>query len=214
VLIKQADQQARVQAVCTMGLNLFRLLMIYLKPVLPQVAEQTEEFLRIPPLRWDDIHHPLLDHDIARFKPLMQRIETSRITAMVEASRENLAAVAAQPAGPLADTPIAPEITIDDFLKVDLRIARIARAEPVEGADKLVRLSLDLGGQTRQVFAGIKTAYRAQDLEGRLTVMVANLAPRKMRFGLSEGMVLAAGDGSGIYLLGADAGAEPGMRVK
>ena len=216
-LAKQPDSESEVQAVCGMGLNLFRVLMIYLKPVLPGLAARVEQFLQIPPLRWSDLSTPLLDHDIAEFKPLMQRVDLARIAAMVEASREQDPAASGEapsPPGPLAAEPIAPPITIEDFAKVDLRVARIVRAEAVAGADKLLRLELDLGGETRQVFAGIKAAYAAEDLPGRLTVMVANLAPRKMRFGVSEGMVLAAGDAGGLYLLSPDDGAEPGMRVK
>jgi len=216
LLAKQPGQDGQVQAVCSMGLNLFRLLLIYLKPVLPQVAAQTEAFLQIPPQRWDDLQQPLLDHTIAPFKPLMQRVETGQIAAMLAASQENLVATRAPagPAGLLASQPIASPITLDEFMKVDLRVARIVEATAVEGADKLVQLTLDLGGETRRVFAGIKSAYRPEELQGRLTVMVANLAPRKMRFGVSEGMVLAANADSGIYLLGVDAGAEPGMRVR
>ncbi len=216
-LAKQPGAEAEVQAVCSQGLNLFRVLIIYLKPVLPGMADQVEQFLQIRPLRWDDVRTPLLDHPIAEFKPLMQRVEMAQITAMVEASRENYPSAEEAPAlptGPLIDDPINPTITMDDFAKVDLRVARIIKAEAVVGADKLVRLELDLGGETRQVFAGIKSAYAPEDLEGRLTVMVANLAPRKMRFGVSEGMVLAAGGQSCIYLLTPDSGAEPGMRVK
>ncbi|RUQ32119.1 MAG: methionine--tRNA ligase [Candidatus Competibacteraceae bacterium] len=216
-LAKQPGAEAEVQAVCSMGLNLFRLLMLYLKPVLPGLAEQVEQFLQIPPLRWEDVSNPLLAHVIAEFKPLMQRVEMAQITAMVEDSRESYPATdeaPVKPDGPLAMDPISPVITIDDFAKIDLRVARIARAEAVAGADKLVRLELDLGGEIRQVFAGIKSAYAPEDLQGRLTVMVANLAPRKMRFGVSEGMVLAAGSRSGIYLLSPDSGAEPGMRVR
>ena len=216
-LAKQPGAEADVQAVCGMGLNLFRVLMIYLKPVLPGMAARVEQFLQIPPLRWSDLDTPLLDHGIAEFTPLMQRVDMARIAAMVEASREgDPASEEALPPspGPLAAEPIAPTISLEDFAKVDLRVARIVRAEAVAGADKLLRLELDLGGETRQVFAGIKSAYAPEDLPGRLTVMVANLAPRKMRFGVSEGMVLAAGDEGGIYLLNPDSGAEPGMRVK
>ncbi|HRZ07265.1 MAG TPA: methionine--tRNA ligase subunit beta, partial [Candidatus Competibacteraceae bacterium] len=216
-LAKQPGAEAEVQAVCSQGLNLFRVLIVYLKPVLPGMAGQVEEFLRIRPLRWDDARTPLLDHPIAEFKPLMQRVEMAQITAMVEASKESFPSAEetpALPAGPLIDDPLSPTITIDDFAKIDLRVARIVKAEAVTGADKLVRLELDLGGETRQVFAGIKSIYAPEDLQGRLTVMVANLAPRKMRFGLSEGMVLAAGGKNGIYLLTPDSGAEPGMRVK
>jgi methionyl-tRNA synthetase len=215
-LAKQPGAEAEVQAVCGMGLNLFRVLMIDLKPVLPGMAAQVEQFLQIPPLRWADLDAPLLGHAIAEFKPLMQRVDLVQIAAMVEDSKENYPAAeeAAKPAGPLADDPISPTVTIEEFAKVDLRVARIVKAEAVTGADKLVRLELDLGGETRQVFAGIKSAYAPADLQGRLTVMVANLAPRKMRFGVSEGMVLAAAGGGGIYLLAPDAGAEPGMRVR
>ncbi len=216
-LAKQTSAEAEVQAVCGMGLHLFRALMIYLKPVLPGMAAQVEQFLQIQPLRWSDIGAPLLGHVIAEFKPLMQRVDMAQIAAMVRDSRESYPAgeePAIKPRGPLVDDPISPTVTIEDFAKVDLRVARIVKAEAVTGADKLVRLELDLGGETRQVFAGIKSAYAPDDLHGRLTVMVANLAPRKMRFGVSEGMVLAAGGGGVIYLLSPDSGAEPGMRVK
>ncbi|MCB1921403.1 MAG: methionine--tRNA ligase [Candidatus Competibacteraceae bacterium] len=216
-LAKQPDSGDEVRTVCSLGLNLFRTLIIYLKPVLPGLAAQVEQFLQIPPLRWDDLETPLLDHTIGEFKPLMQRVDRAQITAMVDESRENDSSTGkalAPPSGPLIDDPVSAPITIDDFARVDLRVARIVKAEAVAGADKLVRLELDLGGEVRQVFAGIKSAYAPEDLHGRLTVMVANLAPRKMRFGVSEGMVLAAGDGKGIYLLTPDSGAEPGMRVK
>jgi methionyl-tRNA synthetase len=149
----------------------------------------------------------------------MQRIEKDKVDAMVEASKEEAALAAAKPLeGPLADEtlnrePIAEEITFDDFIKVDLRVALIVKANHVEGAEKLLQLTLDIGGETRNVFSGIKSSYKPEDLEGRLTVMVANLAPRKMRFGMSEGMVLAAGDKKGIYLLEPDSGAQPGQRV-
>ncbi len=216
VLAKQAETEAEAHAVCSMGLNLFRVLMLYLKPVLPGMAAQVEQFLQIPPLRWADLESPLLDHAIAEFKPLMQRVEMSQVTALIEESKEKTLTTEAETVkpGPLVTDPIRPTITIDDFAKVDLRVARIVKAEAVANADKLVRLELDLGGETRQVFAGIKSAYAPEALQGRLTVMVANLAPRKMRFGVSEGMILAAGDGNGIYLLAPDSGAEPGMRVK
>jgi len=218
VLAKQSGQDRQVQAVCSMGLNLFRLLMLYLKPVLPQIAAQVEAFLQIPPLHWDDIERPLLDHPIALFKPLLQRVSSDQLAALLTATQDNLDATRAvqppSPPSPLTSQPVAPPITLDEFSKVDLRVARIVAAAAVEGADKLLQLTLDLGGETRRVFAGVKSAYRPEELPGRLTVMVANLAPRKMRFGVSEGMVLAANSDSGIYLLGVDAGAEPGMRVK
>ncbi len=218
VRVKDPDQAPAVQGICTQGLNLFRVLMAYLKPVLPAMAERVEAFLRCDPLTWINIAEPLLSHTIARFEPLMTRIDPDRVEAVLAASREDLAAETgpAEPAtGPLAEEPVAPEIGIDDFSKVDLRIARIIEADHVEGADRLLRLKLDLGGETRQVFAGIRSAYAPEDLVGRLTVMVANLRPRKMRFGVSEGMVLAAGPGGkDLFLLSPDTGAEPGMRVK
>jgi len=221
ILIKEPGREAEVQEICTMGLNLFRLLIIYLKPVLPVLARKVESFLNIPPLLWQDLDRPLLNHKINKFKPLMTRVEKEDIDAMIEDSKENLqivdatAEVKAETAGPLLDTPIADEISIDDFLKVDLRVARIVKAQHVEGADKLLQLTLDIGGEERNVFAGIKAAYEPEALEGRLTVMVANLAPRKMRFGLSEGMVLAAGPGNAdIFILSPDEGAQPGMRIK
>ena len=214
VLAKDPEREAEVQAVCTQGLNLFRVLVCYLKPVLPGLAAKAETFLDIAPLDWSQAGDALLGRGINRFQPLMTRIEADKVQAMVEAEAAGTAPAAA-PTGPLADDPVAAEIGIDDFIKVDLRVARIAEAEAVAEADKLVRLTLDLGGETRNVFAGIKAAYRPQDLVGRHVVMVANLKPRKMRFGLSEGMVLAAGPGgSDIFLLDLDQGAEPGMRVK
>ena len=218
VLIKETGREAEVQAVCSTGLNLFRVLVAYLKPVLPKLAEAAEDFLNIAPLRWDDVAEPLTDHVIDPFKPLLTRIEKDKIDAMLEDAQEHLEPAApARPAGaqPADIEPIAPEIAFDDFAKIDLRIARIVRAEHVEGADRLLKLTLDIGLGTRQVFAGIKSAYAPDDLEGRLTVMVANLKPRKMRFGVSEGMVLAAGPGGrDLFLLSPDAGARPGMRVK
>ncbi len=218
VLAKQKGEEQTVQDVCSMGLNLFRVLMVYLKPVLPLMAEKVEAFLRVPPLAWQHLANPLLEHQIGRFEPLMTRVEKDRVSAMVEASKQ-------QPPGEAEQTeaavqhpggePIAQSIDYHDFAKVDLRIARIVAAEHVDGADKLLRLSLDLGDSPRHVFAGIKSAYRPEELVGKLTVMVANLAPRKMRFGVSEGMVLAAGPGGqDLWLLQPDHGAQPGMRVK
>lgn len=220
VLNKEPGQEARVQAICTQGLNLFRVLAVYLKPVLPNLARQVEDFLNIQPQSWADIHKPLVDHRIEPFKPLLQRVEAAQVQAVIDAGKASDAPAAAPKAeakvddSPLASNPIAPTINIDDFSRVDLRVARVTAAEKVEGADKLVRLTLDLGGETRNVFAGIKAAYLPEHLEGRLVVMVANLAHRKMRFGTSEGMVLAADGPSGIFLLSPDSGAEPGMRVK
>ncbi|MDX1434753.1 MAG: methionine--tRNA ligase [Gammaproteobacteria bacterium] len=223
VLAKDAAREQEVQDVCTLGLNMFRALVIYLKPILPRLAERAESFLEISPLVWADAAEPLLGKRIGPFEPLMTRIERERVDAMIEASRETLDATSQVPrsgakaAPETAPTrePVAAEIGIEEFARVDLRVARIVAAEAVAGADKLLRLTVDLGGERRTVFAGIKAAYRAEDLVDRLTVVVANLKERKMRFGTSEGMVLAAGPGGGdIWLLSVDDGAEPGMRVK
>ena len=212
-LNKDPNQQQQVQDICSLGINLFRVLLTYLKPVIPAMAADGEAFLN-DQLTWESIEQPLTGHRINNFKPLLQRVEKDKVDAMVEASKqevEQTTKIALE--GPLADEPIADEINFDDFIKVDLRVARIIKAEAVEGADKLLALTLDLGGETRNVFSGIKSSYNAADLEGRLTVLVANLAPRKMRFGISEGMVLAAGNNEGIYLLSPDSGAEPGQRI-
>ncbi len=223
VVAKDPAREAELQAICSQGLNLFRLLIGYLRPVLPGTAVGAEAFLRIPALTWADLERPLLGHVIGEFTPLMTRVDPKQIQAMLAASKEDLAARDVKKTKPhetrseghLVRDPIADPIEYADFAKVDLRVALIQAASPVEGSDKLIKLQLDLGGETRQVFAGIRTAYDPKDLEGRLTVMVANLAPRKMRFGVSEGMVLAAGPGGGdIFLLTPDSGAEPGMRVK
>ncbi|MTC94618.1 methionine--tRNA ligase [Providencia stuartii] len=214
VVAKQEGKDQELQDICSMGINLFRVLMTYLKPILPGLAKRAEAFLNIE-LTWDSITTPLTHHDVAPFKALFTRIEMAKVEAMVEASKESI-----KPAkvltGPLADDPIQETITFDDFAKIDLRIALIKQADFVEGSDKLLKLQLDIGGETRQVFSGIRSAYPdPKVLEGRLTVMVANLAPRKMRFGLSEGMVIAAGPGGkDIYLLSPDSGAQPGMQVK
>ena len=212
-LNKDPDQQQKVQDICSLGINMFRVILTYLKPVLPSMAEAGETFLN-DSLTWGSVNQPLVKHQINPFTPLMQRIEKERVDAMVEASKQDLPkAIDPIISGPLADEPLADEISFDDFIKVDLRVALIVKAEHVEGADKLLQLTLDIGGETRQVFSGIKSSYDPQSLEGRLTVMVANLAPRKMRFGMSEGMVLAAADKKGIYLLEPDSGAQPGQRV-
>jgi len=214
-IAKQENSDEELQAICTMGLNCFRHLIIYLKPVLPVMVEKSEQFLNIDPLVWEDIYTPLLKHKINKFKPLMIRVEKERIDAMIDDSKEDLAATQNHASGPLTDDPIADEIAIDDFAKVDLRVAKIIKAEHVDGADKLLQLTLDIGNGTRNVFAGIKSAYQPEDLEGKLTVMVVNLAPRKMRFGVSEGMVLAAGPGGkDLYILSPDDGATPGMKIK
>ncbi len=215
VLAKQEGADAELQAVCSVGINLFRVLMAYLKPVMPLLAERAEAFLG-ETLSWDGVALPLTNHQLAPFKALFARIEPAKVEAMVEASKDDLAKEqAAKPTGPLADDPISETISYEDFAKLDLRVALIKKAEAVPEADKLLKLQLDLGGETRQVFAGIKSAYNPEDLEGKLTVMVANLAPRKMRFGMSEGMVLAAGPGGkDLWILEPQEGAQPGMRVK
>ena len=219
VLAKDPAAKAELAAVCGTGLRAFRLLMVYLKPVVPTLVDAAEQFLRCGPLNWASLDETFGDCTIGPFTPLMNRIEKTKLEAMVEASKQQETAVQAASAPTAAATAPAvenPTISIDEFAKVDLRIARVVEARPVEGADKLVQLLLDVGecGQ-RTVFAGIKAAYAPEALTGRLVVLVANLAPRKMRFGLSEGMVLAAsGTESGVFLLKADDGATPGMRVK
>ncbi|RRZ94588.1 methionine--tRNA ligase [Erwinia sp. 198] len=216
VVAKQEGRDADLQAICSMGINMFRVLMTWLKPVLPSLSERAEAFLN-QELSWDGIAQPLRDHTLSTFKALYNRVEMDKVNALIEASKED-AAAANKPAltGPLADDPIQETITFDDFAKVDMRIALIQNAEFVEGSDKLLRLTLDLGGETRNIFSGIRTAYPDPSvLVGRLTMMVANLAPRKMRFGMSEGMVMAAGPGGKeIFLLSPDSGAQPGMQVK
>ena len=220
LMAKEAGREAEVIAVCTQGINLFRVMMTWLQPVIPHTAQAAAEFLASPLDRFDAISEPLLDHLIQPFRPLLRRVEPEQIERIIQASRENLeaepapagASAPAMPATPIAD--IAPTVDFPTFAQVDLRVARIVAAELVEGADKLLRLELDLGGPRRQVFAGIRGHYDPAELVGRLTVMVANLAERKMRFGVSEGMVLAASHGDGKpFLLSPDSGAEPGMRV-
>jgi len=226
-LAKQGGQERELHVVCTMLINAFRLLALYLKPVLPKLVQRAEEFLNVAPLHWRDAAFVLPPaHAINPYEHLMTRIEGKQVEALLAANRQSLAPTPAQQSPQrhaqhqTGETVEATEhISIDDFSKIDLRIARIANAEHVEGADKLLKLSLDLGQLgTRQVFAGIKAAYDPATLVGRLTVMVANLAPRKMKFGMSEGMVLAASDPegrtTGLYLLSPDSGATPGMKVK
>ncbi|MBI5331484.1 MAG: methionine--tRNA ligase [Betaproteobacteria bacterium] len=235
---KQEGREAELHIVCSTAMTLFRDLTLYLKPVLPKLAEQVEAFLNLPALAWGEDWSALpAGHVINEYQHLMTRIDPKKTEAMVEENKASLlpspagggaggegatpakAKTAAQPtAAPSPQTPPpAGEglISIDDFTKVDLRIARIANAEHVEGAEKLLKLTLDIGTETRTVFAGIKAAYAPDALVGKLTVMVANLAPRKMKFGLSEGMVLAASDErGGPFLLSPDSGAQPGMRIK
>jgi methionyl-tRNA synthetase len=246
LMAKDPARAAEVQAVCTQGLNLFRALAIYLKPVMPRLAGGAEAFLGQPSQSWRDAATPLLGTTINPYTALATRVDPAAVKALLAAAADDLkpagtastgtsTAPAATPAAanpatktasnagaaPAAKPTAAPAtgvaaVSIDDFAKVDLRIARIASAEHVDGADKLLKLGVDLGGgDQRTIFAGIRSAYVPEQLVGRLTVVVANLAPRKMRFGTSEGMVLAAGDGGQeIFLLSPDAGAAPGMKVK
>jgi len=219
--IAKSGTNVDLHRTCTDALEMFRLLTLYLKPVLPNLAEHVEKFLNISPLLWP--HAKTLmggGHRINKYEHLMTRVDPKQLDALFDIDKEpaKTAASTPHPATPAAETqqPVAPAtISIDEFAKLDLRVAKIVKAEHVQGADKLLKMTLDLGTGTRTVFAGIKSAYDPASLEGRLTVVVANLAPRKMKFGLSEGMVLAAsGEGPGIFLLSPDAGAVPGMRVK
>ena len=207
VMAKDENQLPEVQLVCTQGINMFRSLMVYLSPVIPGVARGARAFLNEDKWQWQDASSPLLGATLSKFKPLLTRVEGDQVARMVEQSKEST---------PVAETEQKDDyISIDDFAKVDLRIAKIEKAEPVEGADKLLALTLDVGDSQRRVFAGIKAAYDPDTLVGRHVIVVANLAPRKMRFGVSEGMVLAAGPGGeDIFLLSPDDGAKPGMRVK
>jgi methionyl-tRNA synthetase len=207
-MIKEEGKEAQVHDVTSLALNLFRVLMTYLKPVLPDMAKEVELFLNVDELNWADLKHPLTKHQINKFKPLMSRIDDDQINTVIEASKQT---IAKQETEQEEDDNM---IQIDDFTKIDLRIAKIVKAQHVEGADKLLQLTLDIGGEnTKNVFAGIKAHYDPEDLEGRLTVMVANLAPRKMKFGVSEGMVLAAGDGKSLHILSPDSGAKAGMKI-
>ncbi|WP_094751850.1 methionine--tRNA ligase [Psychromonas sp. CD1] len=217
-LVKEADKSVEVQEICSMGINLFRILMTYLKPIMPKLTARSEDFLA-ETLDWDIIKTPLSSHKINKFKALFQRIDTKKVDAMIDASKENIEVIKASTSttteqSELDKEPLCAEIDFDTFSKVDLRVARIIKAEHVPKANKLLKLTLDLGDETRTVFSGIKSACKPEDLEGKLTVMVANLKPRQMKFGLSEGMVLAAGPGGkDIYLLTPDDGAKPGQRI-
>lgn len=216
-LAKEAGKEQQLHDTCSLGINLFRVLILYLKPILPEMAKQAEVFLNCEPLMWTANLPPLCEHTINHFKPLLTRIDKKQLNGLMAAANvapSNTPDASPTAAKKLATAPLLPEISIDDFAKIDLRIARIEKAESVAGAEKLLRLTLDLGGETVQVLAGIKAAYSPEQLEGKLTVMVANLAPRKMRFGVSQGMVLAAGPGGDkLWLLNPDDGAKPGMRV-
>ena len=220
LIAKEVGKDKELHEVCSMGLNLFRLLAVYLKPVIPELAENAESFLNIASQVWPAGTQPLLSHAIIDFKPLMTRVEADKITAIVEASKDNLEKTADKQSPTANDSekkfePIADTIGFDDFAKLDLRIAKIIKADAIEGSDKLLQLTVDIGDETRNILAGIRSAYAPEDLEGKLTLVIANLAPRKMRFGCSEGMVLAAGPGGkDIWILSPDNGAVAGMRVK
>ena len=229
-LAKQPDKAEEVRQICSVGLNLFRQIVVYLAPVLPRVAQQAGELLSSPITRWEDAQSPLTGTPVANFQHMLKRVELKQVQAMIEESKpaevtativptSEIPAPNSQPTdGPeaLEKEPLVADLcSIDDFTKIDLRVARVVSASHVEGADKLVQLTLSLGGDLRRnVFAGIKSAYSPEQLVGRLVIVVANLAPRKMRFGVSEGMVCAAGGGGAeIFLLAPDSGAVPGQRV-
>ncbi|OZA73156.1 MAG: methionine--tRNA ligase subunit beta, partial [Thiotrichales bacterium 39-47-5] len=230
-LAKDEQKREALHQSASLAINLFRVLMVYLNPVLPDMANQARAFLQESDWNWQSAQTALENHRIAPYAALFTRLEMKQVEAMMA---ENAQAVAAQPQQKTETTTvtskaskvteptqtdfvpeaISEEIVIEDFMKLDLRVARIIKAEHVPEADKLVKLTLDIGVGTRQVFAGIKSAFSPEQLEGRMTVMVANLKPRKMRFGMSEGMVLAGSGDGGLYLLTPDCGAQPGMRVK
>ena len=214
VLARDPATLPRVQAVCTQGLNLFRVLMTYLAPVLPRVAGQSAIFLQAP-ISWDGRATPLLSSRIATYEPLLVRVDPDAVSRMVKNSMEIPVPSSPAPAAaePTTTSSVIAEIELADFQKVDLRIATVLQAEAVEGADKLVRLTLDIGTEQRTVLSGIKSSYAPADLVGRQVILVANLKPRKMRFGISQGMVLAAGDDAGLFLIGPDAKAPSGLRV-
>ncbi len=217
-IAKDPSRDKELQLVCSLGIQLFYLLSSYLKPILPETVKQIESFLNCEPLKWPTLsaEQPVSSlllpagHTIKPYQHLMTRIDNKKIQALTAANKQTLTA---KPQ-PSIKEPIADTISIDDFSKIDLRVAKIVNAEQVDGADKLLKLTLDIGSEQRTVFAGIKSAYDPEQLKGRMTIMVANLAPRKMKFGLSEGMVLAAGGGGGLYLFSPDDGAQAGMRVK
>ncbi|VEI77908.1 Methionine--tRNA ligase [Mannheimia haemolytica] len=232
VIAKEEGKEAELQAVCSMGIELFRVLMSYLKPVLPKLAERAEAFLQSE-LRWDNIATPLFGHTVAPFKSLFSRLEKKQIDAVIDETKALFAEAnkktenqtkgtqkveqqALEKQENIAVEPISPEITIDDFAKLDLRAAKVLNCEAVPKSDKMLRFELDLGDHQRQVFSGIKAAYpNPEALIGRFVIVIANLAPRKMSFGMSEGMILSAGTGgANLFLLDADSGVQPGMQVK
>ena len=213
-LIKQPDSRDQVQVVCTMAINLFRTLSAYLKPIVPRLVSRAEDYLNAGELTWENATEPLLRHTLNQFQPLLKRVDMKQVRKMIVSGAEDNSSSDSAKASNADVEELASTINIDDFAKVDLRVALIKEAETVEGADKLLRLKLDVGGNERTVLSGIRSAYATEDLVGKLTVVVANLAPRTMKFGTSEGMVLAAGEGGKeIFLLSPDSGAKSGMRV-
>jgi methionyl-tRNA synthetase len=210
--IKSDPEQTR--STLTAVINAVKILTIYLKAVLPKYAEKVEAILNVEPLGFADVDTVMEKGDVNRFERLAERVDMKKVEAMVEESRASGSQKAGVEDKAELDEPLEPECTIEDFMKVDLRIAKITLAEPVEGADKLLHLELDIGGIKKNVFAGIAKAYKPEDLVGKVVVCVANLKPRKMKFGVSEGMILASGPGGkGIFMLSADEGAKPGQRV-
>ena len=220
LIAKEDNKNSELHDICSVGINLFRLLMAYLKPVTPSLATEAEKFLAIDTQVWPNRATPLIDHTINTFIPLMTRVEADKISAIINDSKDNLEktidiSIKGSQMKELTFEPIANTIEFNDFAKLDLRIAKIIKANHVKDSDKLLQLTVDIGDETRNIFAGIKSAYSPEDLEGKLTLVVANLRPRKMRFGTSEGMVLAAGPGDkNIWILSPDQGAVAGMRVK
>ena len=220
LIAKEDNKNSELHDICSVGINLFRLLMAYLKPVTPSLATEAEKFLAIDTQVWPNRATPLIDHTINTFIPLMTRVEADKISAIINDSKDNLEktidiSIKGSQMKELTFEPIANTIEFNDFAKLDLRIAKIIKANHVKDSDKLLQLTVDIGDETRNIFAGIKSAYSPEDLEGKLTLVVANLVPRKMRFGTSEGMVLAAGPGDkNIWILSPDQGAVAGMRVK
>ncbi|APC92060.1 MULTISPECIES: methionine--tRNA ligase [Francisella] len=213
-LSKEQGQEQKLHQVCSQGINMFKILVAYLKPIIPSIVAEAEKFLNVELANWNDAPKFLINHRINKFKPLATRIEKEKVNKILEDTKKMLEKEQIQQQKQTPKLDITAECSFDDFMKIDLRVAKIVEASDVEGADKLLKLILDLGGVTKQVFAGIKSAYKPEDLIGKHTVMVANLAPRKMKFGISEGMILAAGDGKGIYILEPHHGAQSGMRVK
>jgi methionyl-tRNA synthetase len=208
-LARDPSRRADLHRVCSVALNAFHQLTVYLKPILPELARKAEHFLNVAPLAWADAAKPLLDHVIKPYEPLVTRIEQKAIDAMIAEE-----AAEAQPSAAAPASSSASHITIDDFAKIDLRVARVDHAEVVDGSDKLLRLTLDLGALgKRNVFAGIKAHYAPEQLKGKLVVVVANLAPRKMKFGVSEGMVLAGSDESGLAVLTTEHTLAPGAKI-